>query len=268
MSQYLNKKKEIIDFLQGFKSANLWLHLADQSISARFRGSYLGAWWLIISQVAFAGVAGTIWGVIFGLNLADFVPYIAISFALWGFVYGMMMDACPSLIISAGYLKQMPLPISIFIIRNFVAHCFYLGLGIVVALGIAFYFKKPLPHDSYWVFIGFVLVFFSLFWISVLFSFLGARFRDFGHGVGNVLQVMYVVTPVIYRPDYIIERGYGWLVYFNPIAGFIELIRHPLTDGGSAAWQHYAVVGVVGVVSFFLSLIVIARWGRKVVYWI
>lgn len=262
------KKNEILDFFSGFSKTNLWLHLADQSISSRFRGSYLGAWWLIISQLAFAGVAGTIWGIIFGLKLSDFVPYIAMSFAIWGFIYGIMMDACPSLIVSAGYLKQIPLPLSLFIIRNFVAHCFYLTIGIVVALGLSLYFKRPFPADFYWVFPGLILSCFSLFWISVVFSFLGARFRDFSHGVGNILQVMYVVTPVIYRPSYIIDHGYGLLVYLNPFAGFLELIRHPLVDGGPAAWQHYAMIGGIGAIAFIYSMILLSNWGRKVVYWL
>lgn len=259
---------ELRNFLSGFQSKELWLYLTDQSISSRFRGSYLGAWWLIVSQLAFAGVAGTIWSMIFNLDAGQFVPFIAISFAIWGFISGCLVDACASLVISSGYLRQMSLPLSLFIFRSFLAHCFYLLIGVTVGFVLMLCFRRPISFGMFWFFPGLALDMFTMFWLSVIFAFIGARFRDVTHGVANILQVMYVVTPVIYPPTFLIKRGYGIFVHGNPLAGLMEVLRHPLTDGALADWQYYAMVGSIGVIAMIISVILVSRWGRRVVYWL
>lgn len=261
-------KSEIVNFFSGFSMKALWLHLTDQSITSRFRGSRLGAWWLVLSQIAFAGVAGTIWVKIFGLEISEFVPFIAISFAVWAFISGVMLDACASLIIAGGYLKQMPLPLSIFIFRGFLAQCFYLLIGVVVTLALFGLFKRPIQIGALWAIPGTLLVMFSLFWISVIFAFLGARYRDFSHGVSNILQVVYVVSPVIYPPEFLAKKGYVIFLHLNPLAGFIDLIRNPLMKGTPSDWQYYAMVAAIGIIAMILSLLAVSRWGRKVVYWL
>lgn len=261
-------QSELSDFIRGFKLVPLWMHFADQAISSRFRGSHLGAWWLVVSQVAFAGVAGTIWATIFHLELAKFVPFIAVSFAVWAFLSGSLIEACASLTTASGYLRQMALPLSLFVFRSFLAHCFYLAIGLFVALGLMLAFGRVPSIGIAWMVPGLALSMFSIFWLGVLFAFAGARFRDLTHGVANLFQVLYVVTPVIYPPTLLTDRGLGLFVQLNPFAGFMEIIRHPLIEGTPADIPYYLMVASLGIVAMLFSLLVITRWGRRVVFWL
>jgi ABC-type polysaccharide/polyol phosphate export permease len=259
---------ELWNFLGGFFQIGLWSHLTSQGVSSRFRGTYVGIWWLVLSQLAFSGGVGFIWSRMFNLNPAEFIPYVGIGFPMWGFFSACVVDGCSTMIVSGAYLRQMRLPLSIFILRQFFTQTTYLMIGLVVAVGLMLVLGVPLRRDSVWVFAGLGVILFTMFWVVALMSFAGARYRDLTYGIGSLFQALFVVTPVIYPTQILRERGLDMFIVGNPFALMLDLVRVPLLEGRSAEWLAYAIVGGVGVAAMTLTLLLVCTWGRRLVYWL
>jgi ABC-type polysaccharide/polyol phosphate export permease len=260
--------REWHNFVKGFSQISLLAQLTDQSISGRFRGSYLGVWWLVLSQVAFAGIAGYIWALIFSRDPGEFVPFIAVSFAVWGFITGAIVDSSATFVTSAGFIKQIPLPLSIFILRQILAHLIYLAVGLGVAIALKLIMSGGLEVSMLWAIPGILLTTFTLTAISTVVAFLGGRFRDITHGLSSLFLVLYVVTPVIYPPEVLKNKGFEAFIHLNPFAGMLEVIREPLIYGRPADVEHYLVISAVGLICSLCAYLVVTRFGRKVVYWL
>jgi ABC-type polysaccharide/polyol phosphate export permease len=262
------RSSEIANFMAGFGQVNLWLHLTQQTVASRFRGSYFGAWWLVVSQLAFAGGVGFVWARIFNLDPSQFIPFVAIGFAMWGFFNGCVVDGCSALVGAGGYAKQMRLPLSVFIIRQFASHFFYLMIGLTVAAAVSLIAGINLLVNLAMAAPGIVLVGLAMLWTVGLVSFIGARFRDLAYGIGNLFQVLFVLTPVIYPPNVLEERGLHIFVYGNPLAAMLDVVRQPMILGVWADPLSYLVVAGFAAVMCAATLLIVNAWGRRVVYWL
>lgn len=121
---------------------NIWSYLSISDVKNRFRRSKLGILWPILQQLAFSIGAGVIWATVFHLKPEDFIPSLTLGFAIWGFIAASMTEGCSSFVIAHGYLKQLPLPQSIFIFRTLLTQFIFLAIGLGTALGVMLYFGK------------------------------------------------------------------------------------------------------------------------------
>jgi homopolymeric O-antigen transport system permease protein len=53
-------------------------------------------------------------------------------------------------------------------------------------------------------------------------------FRDTRHLSEVVFQIIFYLTPIIYPEKILVNRGLGWLVDWNPVVPFLQLIRQPI----------------------------------------
>ena len=58
---------------------------------------------------------------------------------------------------------------------------------------------------------------------------LGARYRDFYQLVPIVLQLVFLLSPILYRKDNL--GGMAWTANFNPLYQVLSPVRHALMDG-------------------------------------
>ena len=79
------------------EAARLWrlcVTLAWLDIRLRYRGSMLGPFWLTLSTAAMVGSMGVLYAVLFDMNLQEYLPFLALSLVLWGYLSSLVTDGC------------------------------------------------------------------------------------------------------------------------------------------------------------------------------
>jgi ABC-2 type transport system permease protein len=87
------------------------------------------------------------------------------------------------------------------------------------------------------------------------------------------VQLLFFLTPIVWiyedllgsPNEAIAERAR--LVEFNPLLHFLEIVRQPLL-GQDQAPRHWIVVGVITVVGWALTLVVLRRFRSRISYWV
>ena len=64
-------------------------------------------------------------------------------------------------------------------------------------------------------------------------------FHDTQHLLEIVLQIMFYATPIIYKPQMLINKDLGWAVHYNPFAVSWIYFARPLLDGTAPAPKQY-----------------------------
>ncbi len=74
------------DLVDGLHAWRLWSKLAWHDMLARYRRSWVGPFWLVLTAAVFIGALSLIYGTLFRMDIDKFVPFVAIGVVTWGFI--------------------------------------------------------------------------------------------------------------------------------------------------------------------------------------
>lgn len=242
-----------------------WMALGWNDILQRYRGSLLGPFWLTITTAVFIAGLGPLYAKLFKLDMASYLPYMALGVTTWQFITGTINDACNAFVGSGHLMKQVRLPRLAIIFRvmwrNIIA--FLHNLPIYAVIFIAF--GLPLDWHLTALIPGFALVCLNLIWMSLIVAILCARYRDIAPIIGSILQLGFFVTPVMW--NYKIQAVDPLFVHLNPFAALIELVRAPLM--GEAIDTILLQVAVFCLIAGSVAAaLLFTRTRRRIVYWV
>jgi ABC-type polysaccharide/polyol phosphate export permease len=251
----------------GVRYYPLWSKLASLDIGLRFRRSALGIIWLIIPSLVFAFGAGYVWANLFQQPPGDFIPFVALGFAIWGFISGVFTEGGGTFQAAQGYIRQVPIPLAVFVYRTAATQTLYFLISCIVGFATVLIFAPYTALGFAWgALVALVIAFgFSAVYVS---AFLGARFRDFTPAVQSLMQVLFVLTPVIYPARILEERGLGFVAQFNPFAALIEIVRTPVITGVPAQPVYYLAAALMTLALMTLGIVLHVTSAKKVVFWL
>lgn len=266
MNPFINIDSATKDIFAGIRQRSLWWVLGSNEIRQRYRRSILGPFWLSLSMLVLVVALGVIYGQLFNMEIDKYVPFLAAGLVIWNFMAFLINEGCQTFIASSSYIRQLAIPKSVFafqvISRNFLI--FAHNLVVVVALLIYFNIK---PHGSafYYVPLGLILIMISGFSLAIILGGFSARYRDIPQIVASVVQVLFFITPVMFRGDML--KNHDWLMIYNPFFYYLELVRKPLL-GGIAPDHSLMIVSLMTISLVLVAVLFLARFGKRINYWI
>jgi len=264
---YVMSHKKLTILNTAIKHFDLYYFLSKQDLQNRFRRSYLGIGWLVVQQLMFALIASIVWSRMFAVDSATFIPFLVVGITIWGFIFSSMVESCTIFIQARGYIKQFPLPHSVFIFRSLLTNAYYLMIGLITALVVFIAFNKFSFLGVLYAIPGLLILLVYFYAASGTMAYLGLRYRDFQHALTGLFSLLFIVTPVIFPPEILIKKGISIVVYMNPFASLIEVVRYPIINTGFAELTQYIIA--IGFTIFLLifQIILAKRWGRLVPFW-
>jgi lipopolysaccharide transport system permease protein len=92
------------------------------------------------------------------------------------------------------------------------------------------------------------------------------RYRDLEQVISSVLQLAFYMTPVIWKSEFLGENS-RWLLYFNPFAIYISIVRHGLLSE-PAGWLNWILALFIAVAGFGSTLALVGKYHRRMIFWI
>lgn len=258
--------RSLIDILRGWSRHELWRTLGLQDIKSRYRRSVIGPFWITISMGVMVAALGIVYGGIFDQELADYLPYLAAGFVMWAFIASILTEGTNVFIGSQGLIKLLPAPLSIHVFKMLASNAMILVHNLMVFVVVAVIFELRPGIELLMIIPAVLCVLFNGVWISILLGLLSARFRDVPLVVSSVVQVMFFLTPVIWRPEMLINKR-PMVLELNPFYHFMEILRAPLL-GDFASTSHWIVIGCITAGGWITTLIVFEIYKKRLAYWI
>jgi lipopolysaccharide transport system permease protein len=250
-------------FREIWRLRHFWIALVRNDLRNRYRRSVLGLGWSLLQPIAMTVVLCTVFGGVFGVSLTEYAPFLLSGLTFWAFLSTSAISGCHSFLQGEPYIRQHRAPLAIYPLRTTLAAGYHFLVGMaVVLLAVAVFtgFKNPL------VLMGLVpalLLLFIFAWsLAVCTATLHVLFHDTQHLLEILLQILFYITPIMYKPDILIERKLGWAVQINPFAVLLGLVRQPLLEGNlpSMATTQASLLIVAGTVAVAAFLL---RWCER-----
>lgn len=254
------------DFGTSLKNWRMWLLLGMNDIRQRYRRSRLGQFWITLAMATTIISLGILYAYLFKLPLAQYLPYLGASFVVWGFISSIVLDSCTVFIGAEGFLRQVPLPKSVFVHRMLVRNSVIFVHNIIILPPIFIIFGVPLGWSLLLALLGVALILLNGIWVGLLLGTICARFRDMPQIIASLMQVAFYLTPVMWRPAQLPAR-IGWLTSLNPFQSFLDIVREPLM-GHPPPMIAWKVAGLVTLVGFAAAILFFSRFRARIVYWL
>jgi len=240
--------------------------LGWHDIRQRYRRSALGPFWITITMGVTIGSIGLVFGILFGQDLHNFLPFVAAGTIVWGLLSTLITEGCTIFISSESLIRQIKLPYSMHIFRLAWRTIIIFAHNIWVFVVTAVLFRTWPTVMTVLAIPGLLLIILNAVWMALLLAVFCARFRDIPLIVTSALQLLYIITPIIWLPGSM--RGtHSYLYEFNPFYHLLELVRAPLLGHGPTT-ANWGVGLTLALAGWLITFAVFARYRWRIPYWI
>ena len=253
------------DLKLGFARYYLWLHMGWRDVYRRYLRSFLGPSWVFINSLVLASVMGPLYSFLFKIPLESYWGYMITSILTWQTIAQMFNEMPAVYISSAGFITDVNLPFSVYHLQMLWRNMIIYANSLVIILPITV-FSHLINWQSLLLFpINLFLVLANGLFISFLVASIATRFRDIAPIMASIVQMVFFVTPIIWKKDML--GAHAYLIYCNPFFHMLEMLRAPFL-GYVPDLASYLILSVTALLGFFLTMISYRRIHSRVAYWL
>ena len=240
----------------------IWLRIGLQDLRIRFRRSALGVGWIFLNLGISILAIGMVYSHLLGQEMKTFLPFLTAGLIPWGYFTSSILEGGNAFVTSEGYIKQIGLPVYVYVFRFFVTTTMTMLISFPVFFVIALVYSIQFHWEALWAFVGILLFSVVSFLTIAIFAHLNARFRDTSHVASVGLQVLFFITPIVWPPESVRSRHLRWIIDSNPLYHLIEVVRRPLLVSKPAADINYLVVLLL-ILGLFVTAWVLTKCYTK-----
>lgn len=257
---------------------HFWMALVRMDLRARYRRSVLGVGWSLLQPIAMSGVFCLVFGSLFPMTtetLAGFpapwrayAAYLLCGMFVWDFVRNSTQMGCAALLVNEAYIRQCPLPFGVYTLRTVMGTAIHFLIAVGTITGLVCLLKGSVePLGVLWAVLPAIPLLFVFCWgLATVAAFATVFFHDASHLLEVGLTLAFFLTPIMYTPDKLVERGLGDLLVLNPVVPFIELVRRPLVTGVPADLATHLLAAGLAAAAAGLGAGAIAWLQKKVIF--
>jgi len=253
------------DIVGGWRRRVLWGTMGLHDIRQRYRRSILGPFWITLSMGIMVGALGLLYGTIFKQDMHDYLPFLAAGFILWGLISALITDGTQVFIGAGGLIRQLPAPLSAHVYRLLWSSLITFAHNALIFVVVALWFGLNPGWTALLALPALGVLLLNGFWMALLLGLLSARFRDIPLVVANVVQIMFFMTPVIWKPEML--PGRALILDLNPFYHLVEILRAPLLGEVPALENWLAVIGIT-LVGWAIALWFYSAYRWRIPYWV
>lgn len=258
-------KTAALDFTDGLVAWRLWGSMGWNDILRRYRRSILGPFWLTASMAVMVVSLGVLYGELFKTPINEFLPYLCVGLLVWNLIASFLTEGSAIFTTSESYIKQIRLPYSVYVYRSAWSKLIIFAHNFVIYFGILLYFHVSPGLVGLLTIPALALVLLNGALATVYLGMLSSRFRDIPQLIASLVQIIFFITPIMWKPSLLSHRGY--IATFNPFYHLVEIVRAPLL-GGVPSTANYLAVLLITVINVGLAGFLFTRFRSRISYWI
>ncbi|OYT92812.1 MAG: sugar ABC transporter permease [Burkholderiales bacterium PBB3] len=238
--------KHLFDYLLPYRHWGLIRQFAGRDVAARYRQSWLGTVWLVLTPLLMLGVYTFVFRNVmkqkwFGLDESNlsFALRIYAGLAVFNF-FAECVNRAPNLVREQPHLvKKVVFPLEVLSWVNVCSALVGLAVSMLLLVGLSAWELGSLQ----WTALALPLVWLPLLPLCVglgwLLSAIGTYVQDVGQLLGAALSALMFLSPIFFPVEALPEAARG-LMFLNPLALVMSQTREVLLLG---QWPDWALLG-------------------------
>ena len=255
----------LCDVANGLAAFHIWGRLGWHDIKQRYRRSVLGPLWLTLSAAIFIGAIGVLYSAFFRQETSEYLPFLAVGVIVWTLLSTSMIEACVVFVQAEQIMKQVKLPLTTHICRMLWRNVLVFAHNLIIVPVVILAAGKGLSWHVVLLPLSLLLLLWNCLWGALMLGIVCARYRDIPPIVGNLVQIAFFLSPIIWVPSILSHRT--WVADYNPVYHLVELFRAPFLEARIPV-ASFIVCLLTACVGSLLCWALLARYRHRVPYWI
>jgi lipopolysaccharide transport system permease protein len=213
---------------------SLVVRLTRREIEARFRGSLLGLFWVVVTPLIMLGVYSFVFGSVFGTRWtrpgtgADahfgFPMLLFLGLIIFSILSEPLVRAPGLMLENVSYIKKVVFPLELLPIVSVLSALFSFAIAFLVFLCV-YLVKYGLPPVTV-LLLPLSLIPFILFTLGMVYflSSIGVFLRDIGQMMPLATTALLFMSPILFPLEAVPEQ-FRWILYLNPVTHAVEDAR-------------------------------------------
>jgi lipopolysaccharide transport system permease protein len=252
-----------------YNARYFWWSLVKAELRNKYRRSALGLLWSLLYPLLLTLLMVFVFGSIFKTDVLDLMPYIYTGFIIWDAISGSFIYGSSSIISSEAYIKQFSHPLAIYSLKQSLVltiNTLISGIGVFVWCG--FFKPQNIPLMLATIPVSILLIFLLSWSITTFSGIINTKFRDYQQMIGLIVQALWFISPVYFETKIYLNADIGFLIYYNPIARILNMVRAPFLYGTLPTVVDY--IYVIGTIFVFtaIDLFLIKKNEKELIFYI
>lgn len=246
----------------------LALDLALRDLEIKYKRSFLGWLWLLLTPLCLLGIYTIIFGKVFGIEWQTHITNKneSVGFSLPFFVglaiYLMISDlvnSSASLFVSKRtYVVKSPFPLWVLWLANLIRVSVHGSVALFLVIGLAIIQQRLTITGVAWMLINILNIAVFMAGLSLFLVSIGPFIGDINEAIRLLMRVLFYATPITYPLSLIDEPIREWM-WFNPLTNMVVPLRSAIVFGAPGPIWKIAAFSLSSIVLFFLAYWVFTR---------
>ena len=236
----------------------LLYELTRRDFKKRYRRSYLGSLWSVVTPFLTMMILYMVFSNLFGRSIENYALYLICGQLFYSFYGDGTSRALESIISNRRLIRKVSLPRLLFPLSITITSGLYFVYSLPAIFLLVFIMKGGLNPQCLLVVVPVILLFVFVLGVGILLSALTVRFRDLVHLYKIFLRALRYGTPLFY-PETIVPDKYRFIIDCNPLYYYIRSFRELMYYDTSPTWSLMAICAVLSGVSLLFGIYVFKK---------
>lgn len=241
----------------------LWT-LTRKEIILQYKRTSLGILWSLLNPLLLALVFYLAFNIILGVQIPNFPLFILSALFPWTWFSTSVSASTVSLISNKSLIKKFPFPKHYLLIASVLSQGIHFVFSLPIIVILVYIYGKHV--DIIWLIgvpILLVIQFIMTIGLSLAVSVINVYFMDFQFVVSFLLQVLFWITPIVYKFDNIPEIYRTLFLYLNPLASLMSSWRE-LFMSNKIYWNWIGIALGGAIIIFILGIVIFRRLSKRI----
>ena len=243
--------------IEAWRMRRVWWFTATARTRARFVRTYFGSFWLGLSNLFSVVVLSAVYGTVFKVqDFQTYVVYLGLGLVVWNTIAAAISSAPNLFEYNHSHVHNTNLNPVFYTLEEWSFQLQTFLMSFLLVVGVLSFFQPSLIPYLFiaWLPIFNLLLF--LYWFPVLICLLGTRFRDLYQLVPVALQLIFLLSPILYQKKTL--GAMQWAADFNPLYRVLSPVRHTLMTG-EVVWSQNVLILLINVLGIWFAIRLINR---------
>jgi ABC-type polysaccharide/polyol phosphate export permease len=261
----------MVRYLQAiWRCRYFWLSLVKMDLRTRYRRSVLGLGWSLLQPIAMTVIICLVFQHLMEPEggVIEYAPYLLAGLATWNYILCSTLQGCQCFFLGEAYIRQHPAPLAIYPLRTALAGMIHFLIALAVVVLMVWALKREFANVLVlWTLVPNLCLLFLFAWsLAILAGFANVYFQDTQHLAEVGFQVLFYISPILYKATLLERAGLGWLAHCNPLAAMLDLIRQPVVYGNVPTLQSTTLAAATVLVLAGGAVLTLARCQKTLIF--
>lgn len=239
-------------------------NLVLRNLKLKYRRSLFGIVWSLLGP----GLSGFVYFFVFKyvvrMDIDNYLVFVLSGVLPWGFVTNSLTSGLETIVGNHTLFNKIPLRLNVFNLSENVTHFVNLLISLPIIVMFSLLTGHQINANALLMLPILALLFLLTYSLGFLLGIAFVYFRDLRHILALFLQVLFYLTPIVYKSEMIPER-FNFIVYLNPFGVFFDSIHQVYYYGNSLSQNAILTMAGWSLAFMFIFQVVSHNISRKIV---